>query len=138
MRIEGRMDGRMDGHAEANRRFSLLNERVQKIKKKNIRHFSFSGLIPDISHSVHHPPPQKKQKQRKKQGAGEIQKLRKKHFGSSVLKSVGRKDLPKARVKLGSLGNQVFPQWRSILKQKNNNQAASPSDNTKKHKEAEH
>jgi hypothetical protein len=30
--------------------------------------------------------------------------------------------LPKARVKFRSLGDQVFPQWRSVLKQKNNNQ----------------
>jgi hypothetical protein len=34
--------------------------------------------------------------------------------------------LPKARVQLRSLGNQVLPERRSILKQKNNNQRCNP------------
>ena len=88
-------------------------------KKKNIHHFSFSGLIPDISYFAYPKNKERRSKKREKYRSCEntfwIQRS-----------GIPRKDLPKARVKLASLGNQVFPQWRSILKQKNNNQAPSP------------
>ena len=119
-KADGRTDGRTDGHAEAKRRFSRLSERAQKVKKQNLQHFSFSGLIPDMSYSVY------------TQNKERISKGREKYRSCENIFGIQRsgvtwKDLPKARVKLGSLGNQVFPHWRSILKQKSNNQRCIPS-----------
>jgi hypothetical protein len=130
MRTEGRMDGRMDGHAEAKGRFSRLSERAQKVKKtKHTTLFIFRTNTRYKLFCIPHKNKEIRSKEREKYRSCEnifwIQRS-----------GVTWKDLPKARVQLGSLGNQVFPQWRSILKQSNNNQSHNPSmttqGNTKK------